>query len=300
MSLLLTLSPTAEPSRVNVSFLELVAGGGTANYTLTCDAGSYTLAGQDALLRRTYTLTCDAGAYVLTGQDATLTRGYQLTCDAGAYVLAGQDATLNYVPGAGAVNYTLICDAGAYSLAGQDAILTRGYTLTCDAGAYSLAGQDATLVYTPGSGSIAYTLTCEAGSYSLFGQDASLVYTSGIQPAGKRRVLLDVRGRIHEFDTEEQANAFLLALAPVEDRKLVSKAKRVAKAVVSSGNAFTPQELRPIVVVEGSADLAALANMRFAINQGMLNAAIQREIAAEQARLDDEMAAVALLMMMED
>jgi len=99
------------------------SGGGPVNYTLVCDAGAYSLAGQDAVLTRGYALTCDAGAYVLSGQDAALKRGYTLVCDVGAYSLSGQDAVLTYTPGVGAVNYTLTCDAGEYVLAGQDATL---------------------------------------------------------------------------------------------------------------------------------------------------------------------------------
>lgn len=54
------------------------AAGGTA-YTLACDAGAYTISGQDATLVYTpgatpvaYTLACEAGAYVISGQAATL------------------------------------------------------------------------------------------------------------------------------------------------------------------------------------------------------------------------------------
>ena len=50
-----------------------------------------------------YQLTCEAGAYTLSGQDATLTYvdgatpiNYTLTCEAGAYVISGQDATFAF------------------------------------------------------------------------------------------------------------------------------------------------------------------------------------------------------------
>lgn len=50
--------------------------GGTA-YTLACDAGSFTITGQDATLVYTpgataYTLNCEAGAFVISGQSAEL------------------------------------------------------------------------------------------------------------------------------------------------------------------------------------------------------------------------------------
>ena len=44
---------------------------GTASYTLTCDAGAYTLAGQAATLLKNSVVTADVGAYALVGQDAT-------------------------------------------------------------------------------------------------------------------------------------------------------------------------------------------------------------------------------------
>jgi hypothetical protein len=54
------------------------SSGGTA-YTLACDAGAFTIAGQDAALVYTpaagptaYSLNCEAGAFVISGQDAQL------------------------------------------------------------------------------------------------------------------------------------------------------------------------------------------------------------------------------------
>ena len=80
--------------------------------------GELPWASEEVAASSAYTLTCEAGAYVLAGQDAALILGRVLVADAGAYALAGQDATLTYaLPNA----YTLTCDAGAYSLNGQDA-----------------------------------------------------------------------------------------------------------------------------------------------------------------------------------
>ena len=95
-----------------------------------------------------YTLTCDAGAFTLTGQDATFAVTRKLSCDAGAFTLTGQDAALNR-------GFYLAADAGAFTISGQDAALNRGFILACDAGAYTLTGVDATLTYTPASDSVA-------------------------------------------------------------------------------------------------------------------------------------------------
>ena len=130
-----------------------VSAGGATGYTLTADAGAYTLSGQDATLLKTRVLTADAGSYAVGGQDASVLVGHKLTADAGAYSVAGQDATLTYVPVTPG-SYTLTCDAGAYVLAGQDATLLRGRVVAADAGAYAISGADAELTFvgTPSSG----------------------------------------------------------------------------------------------------------------------------------------------------
>jgi len=45
-----------------------------------------------------YSLTCDAGSYTITGKAATFTYGKILSCNSGTYVLTGSDAELNYTP----------------------------------------------------------------------------------------------------------------------------------------------------------------------------------------------------------
>ena len=69
-------------------------GGSTQNLTLSCAAGSYSLAGVACTLTVTraaqnLTLACSAGSYSVTGTDATLSvkRNYVLSCSAGSYTL---------------------------------------------------------------------------------------------------------------------------------------------------------------------------------------------------------------------
>ena len=137
---------STESSRVTPGGWEQVVGAGAGGYTLTADAGAYTLAGQDATLLKTRIVTADAGSYAVAGQDASVLVGHLITADAGAYTLAGQDATLTYAPVTPG-SYTLTCDAGAYVLAGQDATLLRGRVVAADAGDYALTGADATFAY---------------------------------------------------------------------------------------------------------------------------------------------------------
>lgn len=65
--------------------LLLESSSGGSAYTLACDAGSFTISGQDATLvyapgTRAYTLACDAGSFVISGQAANLVwSGAQVT-----------------------------------------------------------------------------------------------------------------------------------------------------------------------------------------------------------------------------
>jgi len=166
---------SADSSRVTPGGWEQVKGTGGGSYTVTADAGAYTLAGQDAALVKSRIVVADAGSYALAGQDASVLVGHKLTADAGTYTLAGQDAALlrGRVVDAG---------AGAYALAGQDATLTYApsgsYSLTADAGAYALAGQAATLL-------LARVMSADAGVYALAGQDATITHGGTTATVGR-------------------------------------------------------------------------------------------------------------------
>jgi len=91
-----------------------------------------------------YTLTANAGVYTLTGGSASLTVGRKITANAGSYSLTGGSASLK-------VSRTLSALAGGYSLSGGSAVLTKtgggpqSYTLTASQGSYSITGASATL-----------------------------------------------------------------------------------------------------------------------------------------------------------
>lgn len=147
--------------------LPLLLGQGTAspNYTLTCQAGSYTVTGVSAVLLKKRSLTASAGSYTQAGVSAILKKGRTLTASSGSYSLTGVSATLSK-------NRKLTANAGSYSLTGVSATLLRSKLITAQAGAYSQAGVSATITYTPGS--VNYTLTAQSGSYSLTGISATL------------------------------------------------------------------------------------------------------------------------------
>lgn len=161
-------------------------------YSLTADAGSYSLTGQDVALLASRSLAAAQGSYTLTGQDAALLRLFTLTAAQGSYSLSGQAVAL-------AASRLIAAGQGSYTLTGQAVGLLASWVLAAGQGAYALTGQAAGLTYTPlGSYSLladagSYTLTGQAvgllasrvlaaaaGSYSLSGQDVGLTYT----PAG--------------------------------------------------------------------------------------------------------------------
>ncbi len=137
-----------------------------ADYTLTADAGSFTLTGQAASLLASRNLTAAAGSFSLAGQAAGLLANRLLTAGQGSYTLSGQDASL-------LVNRLLTAESGTFTLTGQDASLLASRLLAAESGSFTLTGIDATLTYN--SGGTTYTLTADSGSYSLTGQAASLL-----------------------------------------------------------------------------------------------------------------------------
>ena len=156
------------------------ASGGS--YTISIEAGSFSVSGQSVGLKKDYRLGVEAGAFTLTGQSIALSRGYRLAVEAGAFPLVGQDVGLRK-------DFRLVIGAGAFTLAGQDVGLAKGYTLTVEAGAFALAGQGVGLLYDRrlmiGAGSFVvtgqdvafakgYRLAIGAGSFTLAGQDIAL------------------------------------------------------------------------------------------------------------------------------
>jgi len=172
-------------------------------------AGSYTLTGTAATLRRGFIVSAAAGSYALTGSDATLVKavaGKTLTADAGSYSLTGSSANLlrGRVVSAGAGSYALtgstanllygrkvVAGSGSYALTGTDASLKYGRAVSAGAGSYALTGAAASLEFgrLVSAGAGAYTLTgtaaslkygrvvsAGAGSYSFTGTAASLFY----------------------------------------------------------------------------------------------------------------------------
>jgi hypothetical protein len=187
-------------------------------YTLSAEAGSYTVTGSDATLQRTgaSSLTCDAGSYAVTGGNATLTytsggitgtgdltapaaegegegtvggTAYSLSVDAGSYAVTGSNATTT-------VGHVVSTVAGSYAVTGSDASLRVSHVVITEAGAYAVTGSAASLAFgrslSGDAGSYAvtgsdatfrrgYVITVDAGSYALTGAIAELLRTGSYQ-----------------------------------------------------------------------------------------------------------------------
>lgn len=134
-----------------------------SGYTLTLNAGSYTVTGKDPSLVTARVLALNAGSYTVTGQDPTITVARLLSLETGSYTITGHDVTLT-------VARVLSLEAGSYAVTGLDATLTysgTNYTLTVDAGGYTITGHDPSLT-------VARVLAINAGSYAITGNDPTL------------------------------------------------------------------------------------------------------------------------------
>ena len=161
---------TDQTNADSVSFfalnLDSTNSSGTA-YSLTIDAGSYTLTGTDATFPRALGLTIDAGSYSLTGSDADFPLDFMVLANSGSYSVSGNDVGLN-------VGKVLIADPSSYALTGDDASLNISAIFQVDAGSYAYAGSDATL--TTGIA----PLIADAGFYNVVGSPATLTFSGSV------------------------------------------------------------------------------------------------------------------------
>jgi hypothetical protein len=144
----------------------LTKAGGTNDYTITADSGSYVLGGTTSSLELGRKIAADSATYLLTGQDVSLEKGSKVVADPGAVVFTGQSTSLT-------AQRKVTADSGAYSFTGQDVTLTYeqsgGYTIATDSGGFTFSGQDVSLKYNR-------IMSADSGSYVLTGSSAGLTY----------------------------------------------------------------------------------------------------------------------------
>ena len=141
------------------------AGGGTA-YSLTADANTLVLTGQNALWAVSRFLAANPGALVLSGKTAALAITRSLTGVPGSLVLTPIAAGLNLSRNLTGTLNTLTLTPGIASW-------LRAIKLLSNPGALTLTGGTATLDYVP-AGGVNHSLTADGGSLTLTGIGASL------------------------------------------------------------------------------------------------------------------------------
>lgn len=158
-----------------IGWRPLPVASAAANYSLSVDAGAFTLTGVAALFGNT--ITNATVAYTLTGQSAGIgnsfpaaagtftetgvaaTFGRTLTCATGSYTLTGIDATPALFVG-------VIATAVPYTLTGNAANFDRG--LTAAVGAYTETGQSAGIgLGIQAAASLVFAETGNANDYDI-------------------------------------------------------------------------------------------------------------------------------------
>ena len=168
--------------------------GGGATYTITLDAGSYSLTGEDVALLSNKSILLDSGNYSYTGQNVDLIVGRSINLGVGNYAYTGQDVALVYNP-SGGPTYSLPIDAGAYNYSGQDVQLIANRTLSIDGGIYTYTGSNLSLranrSISIDSGAYVVTgnavtlsanraITLDVGNYAYTGSPVTLSYSGEV------------------------------------------------------------------------------------------------------------------------
>lgn len=110
-----------------------------SGYSLTADAGSFTLTGISASLRHNYVLSVASGSLTVSGVSAVLKRGHLISANAGAFAETGTAASLR-------IARRMSAQEAAFTVTGVAAGLFAARNLTADPGVFVLTGGDATLI----------------------------------------------------------------------------------------------------------------------------------------------------------
>ncbi|KQZ25840.1 hypothetical protein ASD50_20675 [Mesorhizobium sp. Root552] len=269
---------------------------GTA-YTLTCDAGSFTIGGTAASLKAALNLTASAGAFAITGTAATLRAGYGLPADAGSFAIGGTAASLK-------AGFALAANAGTFVIAGTAAALRAGTVLSADAGAFVISGADAALkasrvlvaesgafIWTgtdadliDDTGTTSYVLEAEPGSFQITGTDANLVYVPKVIPADPDQ--FDTHdGRVWDFTQSERDDQERVKARRASEKQLRRAIERAVNIVRGSGEVQAPAP----AVEQAKPDVAEMVMLD--INTNGLSASlesIERLLAQYEAQIADE------------
>jgi len=152
--------------KVEVLLSDLVA---TTVYSLTADAGVFSLTGQSVNLLRGYSMAAAAGVFTYTGQAVNLLRGYEFVAGQATFTYSGQAAALTAA-------YKMAAAVGVFSYAGQSVNLPRGYNLAAAPGSFTYSGQLVNLT-------LGGVLAAATGTFTYSGQAAALIAHTSIAAA---------------------------------------------------------------------------------------------------------------------
>jgi len=132
----------------------------TGAFSLSVNAGFYSLTGEAITLAAARKLSTNAGLYSFVGETVTLARARKLIPATGFYALTGEALTF-------ARTRKLIPATGFYSLTGEAITFAAARKISTNAGFYALTGEAATMAKTR-------LLTGNTGFYSLTGEAVTL------------------------------------------------------------------------------------------------------------------------------
>jgi hypothetical protein len=273
------------------------ASGGGTDYTLACDAGSFSIGGTAASLKAALNLTASAGALAITGTAATLRAGYRLPADAGSFAIGGTAASLKagFVLAANAGTFViagtaaalragtvLSAEAGAFVISGTDAALMASRVLVAESGAFIWTGTDADLI--DDTGTTSYVLEAEPGSFQIVGTDANLVYVPKVIPVDPDH--LDTHdGRVWDFTQSERDDQERTKARRASEKQLRRAIERAVNVVRGSDEVQAPAT----AVEQAKPDVAEMVMLD--INTNGLSASlesIERLLAQYEAQIADE------------
>ena len=147
-------------------------------YTVTANAGSYSITGQVINLLRDSIISSEAGSIALLGLSTNLLKGFVLGAEIGSITLTGLSTNV-------LKNSVVSIEASSIALTGINTDLLKGSLISVEAGSIILTGQDVTLTYSGG----VYILTADSGSITLTGTQIDLLRT-GRLPSGTGSIAL--------------------------------------------------------------------------------------------------------------
>lgn len=104
-------------------------------YTITADAGSFALTGNDITTNSDFNIPVSVGAFVLTGFDAIIGKGYGIICDVGSFIVTGSTATLRSV-------FSMTLSSGSFVFTGIDNTLKFVGTMIASMGSFLTSFKD--------------------------------------------------------------------------------------------------------------------------------------------------------------